>query len=192
MRYSMDKFSGDKFSGVDFCKNYISRIFALLLSACAIFGPSIVNAAKTNLQSIVLSVHGNIEFEKSEDGKTDAIELDLASLTNLESTTFTTSQPWTDAPKEYTGVRINTLLNHIGADSTTFEALASNEYKFLLSDINFEKYPIIIAYKIDGKFLDARTLGPLLIVFPFDDYPELLNEKNKAASVWQLTEIRVH
>jgi len=144
------------------------------------------NATSTMLDAVVLKVHGNIEGQKN-----DVIELDLASLTKLKPTLFTTDQPWTNEPKEYTGVRINTLLKHIGASSSEFIAIASNEYQFTLSNIDFEKYPIIVAYKIDDEYLDARQLGPLLIVFPFNDHPELLTERNKAASVWQLTEIRV-
>lgn len=131
-------------------------------------------------------VHGNIE------GSADAkIEVDLNTLSALEETTFTTSAPWTDKPTEYTGVRVNTFLNSVGALSTSFKAAAGNNYQFMLSDIDFDKYPIIIAYKKDGELLNARTLGPFLIMFPFDDFPELLNEKNKAASVWQLTEMEI-
>lgn len=165
--------------------NFRKSVAALLFAAVMV-SMSVARAEPTNLNSIVLNVHGNIDGQQK-----DGIELDLASLTNLEATTFRTNQPWTDEPKEYTGVRISTLLDHVGAMSSEFEALASNEYQFILSNIDFEKYPVIIAYKIDGEFLDTRKLGPLLIVFPFDDHPELLNEINKASSVWQLTEIRI-
>jgi len=153
---------------------------------------SIANADANELDAIVLTIQGKLDNQTQTDGqKNDVIELNLDSLTKLKATTFTTDQPWTNEPREYTGVRIDTLLKHIGASSAEFEALASNDYQFTLTDIDFEKYPIIIAYKIDGEFLDYRKLGPLLIVFPFNDYPELLTEKNKAASVWQLTEIRI-
>lgn len=167
-------------------KYTLEKLGAPLLLAVFVFGQSIVNAASTDLDSIVLTIHGNIE-----DQKEDIIELDLLSLTNLQSTTITTNQPWTDEPREYTGVRVSTLLKHIGAESSDFEAIASNEYVYVLRDIDFDKYPILVAYKINGDFLDTRKLGPLLIVFPFDDYPELLNESNKAASVWQLIEMRI-
>ncbi len=135
-------------------------------------------------------VHGNIEATE-EGQKTKKIEVNLETLSALEATTFTTSAPWTDKPTEYTGVRVSTFLDSIGALSTTFKAIAGNEYQYVLSDIDFDKYPIIIAYQKDGEILNARTLGPFLIMFPFDDFPELLNEKNKAASVWQLTELEI-
>jgi len=164
----------------------IKIIFIALLFAGVILNLPKVNATSTDLSAIVLNVTGNLEGQKS-----DSVELDLASLTKLESTTFKTNQPWTNEAKQYTGVRISTLLEHVGAGSAEFEAIAGNEYQFILRNIDFEKYPIILAYKIDDKFLEVRDLGPLLIVFPFDDYPELLNETTKAASVWQLTEMRI-
>ncbi len=173
-------------SGAQILEYSFRKSVATLLFAGAIVSLSVVSAAPSNLQAIVLSIHGNIEGEK-----TDTIELDLATLTELEATTFTTIQPWTEEPNEYTGVRVNTLLEHVGAMSSEFQALASDRYQFILSNIDFEKYPIIIAYKVNGEFLDTRKLGPLLIVFPFDDYPELLNETNKASSVWQLTEMHI-
>lgn len=159
---------------------------AIILSSTLFFISSPLAAAEDAASVVVLTVQGELKGQKN-----SVMELDLASLTKLNSTTFTTNQPWTSEPKTYTGIRINTLLEHIGANSSKFEALASNEYRFTLSDIDFEKYPIIVAYKIDDEFIDIRKLGPLMIVFPFDDHPELLTEKNKAASVWQLIEIHL-
>jgi len=156
----------------------------LLFTLCALN----ISFADNRSEGTIL-VHGNIEGS-TKDKKTK-IEIDLDMLRALEKTTFTTSAPWTDEPTEYTGVRINTLLKSIGALSTSFKAMAGNNYQFLLSDIDFDKYPIIIAYKKNGEILNTRTLGPFLIMFPFDDFPELLNEKNKAASVWQLTELEI-
>lgn len=134
----------------------------------------------------ILSITGNLE--ESADGK---IQLYLDDLTALESTTIETDAPWTEGAQEYTGVRISTLLKSIGARSNQFEAIASNDYSFTLKNIDFDEYPIIIAYLKNGEKLDLRNLGPLLIMFPFDDYPELLTEQNKAASVWQLIKLNI-
>jgi len=163
------------------------KLLISMLLASSVLALSMISATTTYAKEVVLRIQGNIEGQKN-----DVIELDLVSLTKLESTTFTTDQPWTSEPKEYTGVRVDVLLDHIGAKTADFDALASNEYKFRLSEIDFEKYPIIVAYKINGEFVSTRDLGPLLIVFPFNDYPELRTERNKAASVWQLTELQIH
>lgn len=134
----------------------------------------------------LLTIHGNIGSASNE-----PVTIDLKTLSSLQSTTIVTDAPWTDGPTQYTGVRINILLDSIGAKSNQFEASAANDYMFKLSEIDFEKYPVIIAYKKEGELLNIRTLGPLMIVFPFDDFPELLTERNKAGSVWQLIEIKI-
>ena len=60
-----------------------------------------------------------------------------------------------------------------------------------LTDMDFEKIPGVIAYKINDKYMRVRDLGPLWLMFPFDDFPETDNEKYKTASVWQLIGIDV-
>jgi len=134
----------------------------------------------------VLVVSGNISAESG-----DSIAFDMKALQNLPTTTITTDNPWIKEPAEFVGVRINVLLASAGAQSTEIEARAANEYKFKITDVDFDKYPIIVAYKKNDKPMEFRDLGPLWIIFPFDDYPELLTSRNKAASVWQLTDIEV-
>jgi len=141
----------------------------------------LVRAADT-----VLVVSGNTSAESSQ-----GIVFDMAALQNLPSTKITTSNPWIKGAAEFTGVRISALLESVGAQTNDIEARAANEYKFKLTGIDFDKYPIIIAYLKDGNPMEFRELGPLWIIFPFDDFPELLTSKNKAASVWQLTDIEL-
>lgn len=140
--------------------------------------------------AVVLTIYGDLINQ--EDGKAvNSLQFNMASLVEMDATSFTSSAPWTQKPVEYTGVRINILLKHIGALSNRFEAIADNNYKFALTDIDFDKYPVIIAYKKNAEFFSARELGPLLIMFPFDDFPELVTEKNKASAVWQLIELQM-
>jgi len=115
--------------------------------------------------------------------------IDLAILTSLAQEKFTTNTPWSDDAHEFAGVRLNVLLEAVGANSSSFEASALDDYLVEFSGVDLEKYPVIIAYRQDGKNLTVRRLGPLRIMFPFDDYPELLNQANMTMSVWQLNEM---
>jgi len=156
----------------------LRQTIAVFLVACLCIP---VHANEVSAQ---LKVYGKLT------GNDDQI-LDLAYLKSLEQTSFTTKTPWTQGERMFTGVRLSTLLDSIGAQSNSFEAIAINNYRFTLTELDFEKYPIIVAYEIDGEPLTVKTLGPLWIMFPFDDYPELLTQKNKAACVWQLIELKV-
>jgi hypothetical protein len=44
----------------------------------------------------------------------------------------------------------------------------------------------ILAYRMNGAELSVRDKGPLWIMFPFDDKPELKSELIYSQSVWQL------
>jgi hypothetical protein len=56
---------------------------------------------------------------------------------------------------------------------------------------DFAKYPVLLAYSMDGKALTARDKGPLWIVYPRDDYPEIKDPLLDSRWVWQLKEIDV-
>lgn len=136
---------------------------------------------------IMLTISGNIEHLNN----ADSAEFDLKMLEELGETTIVTNTPWTEATTSFSGVRLSVLLNSVGARSSSFRAIAYDNYWYDVSDIDFEKYPVIVAYKRDGTYLNARSLGPLWIMYPFDEYPRLLSESNKASSVWHLNALIV-
>ena len=118
--------------------------------------------------------------------------LDLAILESLPLEKFTTNTPWSDDISVFEGIRLNVILDAIGAESDKFKAFALDDYVVEFADVDLEKYPVIIAFRQDGKNLTVRQLGPLRIMFPFDDYPELLTQSNKTMSVWQLNQMIIH
>ncbi len=136
---------------------------------------------------IILTISGNIELSNSVRGA----EFDLEMLEAMGATSIATESPWTEAKATYTGVRMSTLLDSVGAGSSSVRAVAFDGYWYDVSDIDFEKYPITVAYKRDDRYMSTRDLGPLWIMFPFDDYPELLTEANKASCIWHFESLVV-
>lgn len=121
----------------------------------------------------------------------DEVHLDLAGLQSLPVTEFTTVTPWHEQPLHFTGVRVSTLLEAIGSDSIEFVAVGLDDYRFTVADFDFDKYPVIIAYHQDGKPMSIRNLGPLRIIMPFSDFPELKKPLNESRSVWQLVSLEL-
>lgn len=99
-------------------KAYFLALFTAFISIMPFSGI----AQSTSDEPVLLSISGNIAGSDN-----SIIELDLKTLTSMEPTTVITSAPWTDGPTQYTGVRINKLLDHVGAKSDHFEALAIND-----------------------------------------------------------------
>lgn len=136
---------------------------------------------------VLLTINGNIKNHNAD----NAIHFDQQMLDNLPPHTFKTTTPWTEGVIEFTGVRISEILKYAGAGSGEFRANALDKYAIDVNDIDFDKIPAIIAYKKNGKAMRVRDLGPLWLMFPFDAFPKINNEKHKNASVWQLIELTV-
>lgn len=121
----------------------------------------------------------------------DELQLDMAALTRMPATQFTTLTPWHDQPQQFTGVRLSTLLQTIGSSSSEFIAVGLDDYKFTVADLDFDKYPIIVAYHQNGEAISVRNLGPLRIIMPYSEFPELQTQINESRSVWQLVKMEL-
>lgn len=121
----------------------------------------------------------------------DEVHLDLAALQSLPVTELTTVTPWHEQARHFTGVRVSTLLEAIGSEAAEFVAVGLDDYRFTVADFDFEKYPVIIAYLQDGRPMSIRNLGPLRIIMPFSDYPELKKPLNESRSVWHLVALEL-
>ena len=122
----------------------------------------------------------------------DEAHLDRAILDALPRDAFTTGTPWSEEARHtFEGVKLSAVLEAVGAKSARFEAIGVDDYKATFEGVDLERYPVLIADARDGVPLTLRTLGPLRIVFPFDDHPELLTQANLAMSVWQLVTMDV-
>jgi hypothetical protein len=107
-------------------------------------------------------------------------DFDIADLEAMDPITLHTRTPWSE------GVRLSHLLNTLGAQGRNIEAHALNNYKTELSWDELARYPVIIAFKRDGEYMRIRDKGPLWIIYPQDDYPELRTLETDSKMIWQL------
>lgn len=166
--------------------------FAFLL-ACAlavVFGPSSDAGAQRLAEPsgrVILEVSGKIANTNAP----NRARFDLKALEGLGITKLTTSTPWTEGKRVFEGVRLRDLLQAVGADGATITPVALNDYKLDIPREDFDKYPVILAYRMDGEELRVRDKGPLWIVYPRDDFPELDNRLIRSRWVWQVKELMV-
>ena len=79
----------------------------------------------------------------------------------------------------------------VGAAGTSAAAMALNDYSIDIPLADFRDYPVILALKMDGKNMRIRDKGPIWIVYPQDDHPELKTQAYRSRSVWQLRRLEI-
>lgn len=75
---------------------------------------------------------------------------------------------------DFRGVLVSTLLDKFGkTDSTEVTFIAADAFQATISLTDLRRYPIMIAVERDGKEISRSDGGPLYLVFPHTQYPEL-------------------
>jgi hypothetical protein len=158
-------------------------------AAALILAVGTVGAATLPLpkERALLEVTGNV----ANTNLPEKAVFDLAMLEGIGITKTKTSTAWNEGQPVFEGVLLKALLDHVGASGTTIVAVALNDYKVEIPIEDFNKYPVILAYRMDGQPLRVRDKGPLWIIYPQDDFPNLKDKQTQAKWVWQVKEIRV-
>ncbi|GAA3534949.1 molybdopterin-dependent oxidoreductase [Zobellella aerophila] len=152
---------------------YLAKGLSSLLAILLIFIAQTVQAQGPAVLTIIHHDNKQIRF-------------DIAALEAMDTLILRTSTPWSDGVQTFTGVRLSQLLADIGAQHHDIEAQALNNYKTGLDWNTLANYPVIIAFKRNGQPMRIRDKGPLWIIYPLDDYPELRTLNNESKMVWQL------
>jgi len=160
----------------------------LLIAVLCLFG-SIAQAGGLASPEgpVVLTVSGNIEFTNG-DG---IAEFDRAMLEALAHRTTTATTPWFDSARDFSGPLATAILDAVGAQGSTLQVVALNDYAAEVPVADVQSFPVIFATHLDGEMMSIREKGPLFMIYPFDEHPELYNEVYFGRSVWQITRIEV-
>ena len=157
----------------------------LPMAASAALGKKLLDAEPVG--PVILTVSGNIEGV----GSGPMVKLDRAMLESLGVTKVKTSTAWTAGESVFEGVLARDLLEAVGAEGTVVVATALNDYVASIPLRELYDYPVLLAFKMDGRDLELRDKGPIWIVYPRDQYNELNNSMIDKNWVWQLSELEV-
>lgn len=136
---------------------------------------------------VILTVSGNIKGV----GSGPVVRLDRAMLESLGVTKLKTSTAWTTGESEFEGVLARDLLEAVGAEGTVVIATALNDYVASIPLRELYDYPVLLAFRMDGRDLELRDKGPIWIVYPRDQFQELNNSMVDKNWVWQLSELEI-
>ncbi len=159
---------------------------------CLLLPPSVFAAAdplpKPHGGEIILTIAGAIARSNG-DGITFC---DLGLLRTLPAQQLVTETPWTKGRRTFTGVALDVLMEWVGAGGDTLTAEALNDYAVDFPIADAVRLGAVVAYFLDGQPMYASDQGPLWIVYPFSDRPEIRTETYYQRSVWNLYSLTVH
>jgi hypothetical protein len=119
------------------------------------------------------------------------VEFDLRALERLGMSKLITWTPWTNGEVEFEGVLARRLMDAVGARGTEVEVRALNDYKEIIPIEDFSRYDVLLAMRMNGQLMRVREKGPIWIVYPWSDHPELDDFVTREKSVWQLNALHV-
>jgi hypothetical protein len=135
---------------------------------------------------VILTVSGELQCCPSGTAYFDLQRLDAMPQTEVKTLT-----PWTDSSDRYSGVRLSELLQALGAKGKKIDATALNDYITQFSNTALLQYPVILATRRNDQPMRIRDKGPIWIIYPLDDHPQLRKEEHHHAMVWQLKALQV-
>ncbi|MEM6490529.1 MAG: molybdopterin-dependent oxidoreductase, partial [Pseudomonadota bacterium] len=142
------------------------RRLARLLAAIAflIAGPAAADGLPRPTGLVLLEVDGAIANRNAG----DAAHFDRSMLEALGDATIETTTIWTDGVKRFRGTPVRALLDAVGADGDRVDALAHDDYRISIPIAELLRYDVLLALKMDGAPLTARTKGPIWMMYPQD------------------------
>lgn len=166
------------------------RAFGMLLGGLAVppaAWPARADALPAPKGRVILTISGRIRVLNS----AASALFDRDMLEALGTTSFRTKTPWYDDPVEFEGVRMDRLMDRVGAAGTTVVATSLNDYMTEIPVSDFARFGTILALKRNGNYMPVRDKGPLWIVYPFDSDTLLGRPPYTSRSAWQVRQLVV-
>lgn len=134
---------------------------------------------------IILTVGGAIDAKSNG----QIAEFDLATLEGLGLKEIKTETPWSEGLVTFEGVLVRDLIAAVGASGDKMRAVALDDYSVSIPLEEFDQYDAILATRRDGDHMRVRDKGPVWLIYPWTDYPEIRNEEDYAKAIWQIREL---
>lgn len=115
----------------------------------------------------------------------------LADLDALPQKSIVTTTTWNSQAAHFTGPRVSDVLHACKARirPPQLRVVALNDYAVSIPYGDLTKWRPILASRINGKTFPVSQKGPLWVMYPVSDFPELQNLETDSKLIWQVTRI---
>ncbi|HMR29314.1 MAG TPA: molybdopterin-dependent oxidoreductase [Geminicoccaceae bacterium] len=131
---------------------------------------------------VILTVEGAIGDGRS----AGPVRFDIDALRGLGVYTLRSRTPFTEGESDFEGVLGRNVMAAVQAHGSQATAYARNDYSAEIPLSDFADWDVLLVTHMDGRRLRLRDKGPLWIVYPWSQHPELDNRVTRQKSVWQL------
>lgn len=137
----------------------------------------------------VLTISGSRLGPPAKNGRT---AFDLAALQQMPQHKIVATTPWYSGANEFSGPLLRDVLKAAGAGDTTSGSLrctALNDYRVEIPQDDAHRFDVVVAHLFNGKPMSVRDKGPLFVIYPFDEQPQLRTTTYFSRCIWQLKAI---
>ena len=137
--------------------------------------------------AVILTIKGLLELRN--DGESASFDIGL--FNQLPQHSFSARTPWFETPRKFSGVLVSDLLKAVGSRGVAMKALALNDFSVEIPLEDLIRHGALIASRLDDQPIPVRSKGPLMLMFPFDDRPEIRTSIYYSRAIWQLRSVEL-
>lgn len=124
------------------------------------------------------------------DGGEPVRAYDLDDLKAFEQHDVVTGNEFVEGEPTFSGPLMRDVLADAGfVDARIVRLTAANDYAVEVETAEFVTYDVILALSMDGTPLTRRDKGPVWVIYPMRDNPELQDPVFNNRLIWQLVKI---
>jgi len=167
---------------------YLALSVACLAFLFVLFSPQshATEALAPPKGKVVLTVGGHVTLPNAGTVTT----FDMAMLEALPQVTMVTHTPWDGAAVViFKGPLMRDILAAAGASGAKAKVIAINDYAVAIPTADFDKDGVILATKRNGQPMTVREKGPLWVIYPLADRPDLDIYETHTKMAWQVKAI---
>ena len=75
--------------------------------------------------------------------------------------------------------------------SGNLRCTALNDYRVEIPLDDVRRFDVVVAHLFNGKPMSVREKGPLFVIYPFDEQPQLRTTTYFSRCIWQLKAIEL-
>lgn len=117
--------------------------------------------------------------------------LDVRTLEKLGLVRYSVDDPWLKRRISYTGVLLSDLVRLVrpARSATTIHLVALDDYEVDIAVTDAERWPVMLATRLDGEHMEIANGGPARIVFPYGLVDGIDELQYKDLWIWNVKSI---